>query len=126
MLMALDMFAFEIGTLPYEELSQRFEWRHAQSDRFGVRPAFQYLGPGAETVDLSGALYPGQGIGAYSSIDTVKAMADTGEAYTLVSGVGEVMGEFFIRGLDLRKDLFFVDGAPRRADFRLSLERADG
>lgn len=126
MLMALDMFAFEIGTLPFEELQQRCEWRHAQADRFGVRPAFQFLGPGAETIDLAGALYPGQGIGSYSSIDTIKAMAETGDAWQLVSGSGDVMGDFIIRGLDVTSGLFFVDGAPRRADFRLSLERVDG
>lgn len=126
MLMALDMFAFEIGSLPYEELRRRFDWRHAASDRFGVRAAFQFVGPGEETIDVSGALYPGEGIGAYSAINTIRDMADTGDAYTLVSGVGEVLGDFIIRGLELTQGLFFVDGAPRRADFSLSLARADG
>jgi len=126
MLMALDMFAFEIGTLPYQELQRSWEWRHAQSERFMARPASQFIGPGAETINLSGALYPGEGIGAYSSIDTIREMADKGEAYTLVSGVGEVLGDFFIRKLDLRQELFFVDGAARKSDFTLALERADG
>jgi len=124
MLMALDMFPFEIGTLPYQQLQQAWEWRFASSDRFGARPAFQFLGPGAETIDLSGALHPIEGIGAYSSFDTIRAMAATGDAYTLVSGVGEVLGDFFIRRLERNQDLFFVDGAPRRSDFRLALERA--
>lgn len=126
MLMALDMFAFEIGTLPYQELQRSWEWRHAQSERFGARPASQFIGPGAETVELSGALHPGHGIGDYSSIDTIREMADTGDAYTLVSGVGDVLGDFFIRKLSLQQSLFFVDGAPRKSDFTLSLERADG
>lgn len=126
MLMALDMFAFEIGSLPFEELQQKCEWRHASAERFGVRPAFQYLGPGAETIELAGALHPGQGIGAYSSIDTIKEMAGTGDAYQLVSGQGDVLGDFIIRALDITQGLFFVDGAARKADFRLSLERADG
>lgn len=126
MLMALDMFAFEIGTLPYQELQRRWSWRHAQAERFGARPASQFLGPGAEDIELTGALHPGEGIGAYSAIDTLRDMAGTGDAFTLVTGVGEVLGEFFIRGIELRQDLFFVDGAARRSDFRLTLERADG
>jgi len=124
MLMALDMFPFEIGTLPYQQLQQSWEWRFASSDRFSARPAFQFLGPGAETIDLSGAIHPIEGIGSYSSFDTIRAMAETGDAYTLVSGVGEVLGDFFIRRLERSQDLFFVDGAPRRSDFRLALERA--
>jgi uncharacterized protein len=126
MLMALDMFAFEIGSLPYEELSRRFGWRHASSDRFRARAAFQFIGPGEDTIELSGALYPGDGIGAYSAVETIRGMANTGDAYTLVSGVGEVLGDFIIHSLDITQSLFFLDGAPRRADFRLSLERVDG
>ena len=126
MLMALDMFAFEIGTLPYQELQRSWEWRHGKSDRFGVRPAIQFIGPGAETVELAGALYPGEGIGAYSSIDTIREMADKGDAYTLVSGVGEVLGDFIIGKLTMKQELFFVDGAPRKSDFRLALDRVDG
>lgn len=126
MLMALDMFAFEIGTLPYQELQRRWDWRHASSERIGARAAFQYLGPGEETIELTGALYPGEGIGSYSSIATIVEMGGTGDAYPLVSGVGQVLGAFIIRGLDMRQDLFFVDGAARRSDFRLSLERVDG
>lgn len=126
MLMALDQFVFEIGTLPYTELRHRFEWRFAEGDRFGVRPATQFLGPGAETVDLAGALYPGDGIGAYSSIETIRELAARGDSYTLTSGAGEVLGEFTIRTLELTQSLFFVDGAPRKSDFSLLLARADG
>ena len=122
--MALDMFVFEIGTLPYQQLQQSWEWRYAQSERFADRPASQFLGVGAETVTLSGALYPGEGIGKYSSLSTIREMADAGEAYTMTSGAGEVLGDYFIRKLDLNQDLFFVDGVARRSDFTLALERA--
>jgi len=125
-MLCLDMFAFQIGTLPYQELRRRFEWRFAEGERFGVRPATQFLGPGAESVELAGALYPGEGIGAYSSIDTIREMADKGDGYTLTSGTGEVWGVFTIRSLDLSQSLFFVDGAARKSDFTLSLARADG
>ena len=126
MLMALDMFAFEIGTLPFTALQHACEWRHAQSERFAARPAAQFIGPGAETIELTGALWPGENIGSYSSLATIRDMADKGDAYVLVAGTGEVLGDFFIRKLDLRHELFFVDGAPRKGDFALTLERADG
>lgn len=124
MMLALDMFAFEIGTLPYQELKRKWEWRHAQSDRFGALPAAQFVGPGPETVSLSGALIPGEHIGSYSAIETLRELADTGDAYSLVSGIGEVLGDFFIRSIDTTQSLFFVDGVARKADFSLELERA--
>lgn len=124
MLMALDMFVFEIGTLPYQQLAQAWEWRFAQAERFGARPASQYIGQGAETIGLSGALYPGERIGSWSSLATIREMADSGDAFTLTTGTGEVLGDYFIRKLDLNQELFFVDGVARKGDFSLSLERA--
>lgn len=124
MLMALDMFIFEIGTLPYQKLAQSFEWRFAQAERFGARPASQFIGVGTEKISLSGALHPDHGIGSWSDIRTMTEMADKGDAYTLTTGAGEVLGDFFIRKFDLNQDLFFVDGAARRGDFTLELERA--
>ncbi|MXP25452.1 oxidoreductase [Altererythrobacter indicus] len=126
MLMTLDMFVFETGTLPYQELRRRSEWRYGEGERYGVRPASQFLGPSTETVEVTGKLYPGENIGSYSSTETIRTMADKGEAYTLTSGYGEILGTFFIRSLEVTQSLFFVDGAPRASDFTLSLERADG
>lgn len=122
--MALDLFVFEIGSLPYQQLAQAWEWRFAQSERFGARPASQYLGQGAETISLTGALYPGEHIGSWSALQTIRDMADRGNAYTLTSGGGAVLGDFFIRKLDLNQELFFVDGVARKGDFSLQLERA--
>lgn len=124
MMMALDMFVFEIGTLPYQKLQQNFEWRFAQAERFGARPASQFIGVGAEKITLTGALHFDHGIGSWSGVDDMLVMADTGDAYTLTSGSGDVLGDYFIRKFDLGQDLFFVDGAARRGDFTLELERA--
>ncbi|OCC25326.1 hypothetical protein MB02_01240 [Croceicoccus estronivorus] len=125
-MLALDMFVFQIGTLPFQELRQRYEWRFGDSERFRARPASQFLGPGAETVELAGVLYPGDGIGSYGSIERLKALAETGDAYELTAGTGEVLGSFTIRTLDLTRSVFFEDGAARKTDFTLSLLRVDG
>ncbi|OJY65508.1 MAG: hypothetical protein BGP16_12850 [Sphingobium sp. 66-54] len=124
MMMSLDTFLFEIGTLPYQQLRQAWNWRHAKSERFGARPAAQYVGPGDETISLTGALYPGVA-GSYSSIARIREMADTGESYPLLSGRGEVLGQCVILSLELTSELFLVDGFARKADFSLELERVD-
>ncbi len=125
MMMTLGTFLFEIGSLPYQELSRRTDWRHGQSDRFGLRKASQFLGPGDDKITLTGALFPGT-IGSFSSIETVRDMAGTGEAFTMLDGQGNVLGQWLIRSLDTRQSVFFVDGVARKADFTLELERTDG
>jgi len=122
MLMALGQFAFEIGTAPYLELRRRTEWRHAETQRFGARPASQYLGPGAETISLAGVIFPGVA-GRHAALATLRAMGDEGEAHPLVDGRGLVHGDFAIVGLDETQSHFIDTGEPRKADFTLELRR---
>ncbi len=123
MMMALGLFLFEIGTMPYQELTRSQSWNHAETMRFGARPVSQFTGPGNDSISLSGALYPGY-IGTYSAIDTIRAMADAGEDYVLLDGLGNVLGSFYIPSLEVKTTTFFVDGVARRADFTLTLKRA--
>lgn len=125
MLAALGLFVFELGTLPYDELRRRAEWRHATAARVGARPASQYVGPGEDTISLSGTLVP-EMAGSQSAIEVVRAMADEGEAYPLVDGEGRVFGLYVIRGLDERQGAFIASGLPRKIEFSLDLERIDG
>lgn len=122
MLMSLGMFTFELATLPFQELGQKTEWRHGSTARFGARPAHQYLGPGDDSISLSGALVPGVA-GAYSAIDTLKQMGDQGENWPLVDGLGKVHGNFEIASIDERKSVFMTGGAPRKIDFTVELRR---
>ncbi|ESQ89982.1 oxidoreductase [Asticcacaulis sp. AC460] len=122
-MMALGMFIFEIGTLAYQELSRKTAWRHARGERFGALATAQYLGPGDDTISLPGVLYPGQ-IGDYSAITRLRDMGNTGDAYLLVTGYGDVLGQYLITSLDETQSLFFEDGAPRKVSFTIELSRA--
>lgn len=123
MMMSLDTFLFEIGTLPYQQMEQAWKWRHARSERFGARPALQFAGPGEETMKLTGKLYPGVA-GRYSSLARLREMADTGESYTLLTGRNEVLGQYVITSIGLTSEIFTVEGVARKADFTVELERA--
>ena len=123
MMMSLGLFVFEIGTLPYQELSRSQSWRHATVDRFNALPASQFTGPGEDSITLTGALYPGLA-GSYSALDTIRAMADAGDDYVLLDGLGNVLGNWFIPSLETKASVFFVDGVARKADFTLALKRA--
>jgi phage protein U len=123
-LMALGMFLFEIGTLPYEEMQRKMDWRHARSARIGAGDATQFVGPGDETVNFSGAVYAELSDGIVS-LDDLRAMADQGEALPLVDGGGRVYGNFVITALDERHTYLMSDGTPRRIDFGIDLLGVD-
>lgn len=123
-LMALGMFLFELGTLPFEELQHKMDWRHARSPRIGARDATQFVGPGDETISLSGAVYTELSDG-FVSLEDLRAMADQGEAWPLVAGNGRIYGNFVITAIDERQVYLMADGTPRRIDFGIDLLGVD-
>ena len=123
-LMALGMFLFEIGTLPYDELQRKASWEHAKASRVGARDATQFVGPGDETITLSGSVYAEISDGRVS-IDDLRTIADDGEAQPLVDGRGTVYGTYVITAIDERQAYLMSDGRPRRIDFGIDLLRVD-
>jgi len=123
-LMALGMFLFEIGTLPYDELQRKSDWRHARSTRVGARDAVQFVGPGDETISLSGSVYAEIADGRVS-LDELREMAGAGDALPLVDGSGTVFGTFVIEAIDERHAYLMNDGRARRIDFGIDLLRVD-
>lgn len=123
-MMALGLFVFAIGTVPYQQLQRQRQWRHPSSSRIGRRPARQFVGPGDDTITLSGTLYP-EITGGTLSMALLAAMADTGKAWPLIEGSGTVYGLYVIEDISETGSLFFPDGSARKIDFSLKLTRID-
>ncbi|KRA15364.1 phage tail protein [Lysobacter sp. Root604] len=124
MMMALGTFVFSLPQLAYQQLQRAAAWRHSSSERVGARAAHQYLGPGEETIELSGLIAP-ELTGDPASLDTLRDLANQGRPLSLVDGTGAVYGAFAITSINETKTLFFPDGAARRIEFQLSLLRVD-
>lgn len=124
MMMSLGQFVFSLGTAAYQDLQRQTQWRHPSSSRVGVRPARQFAGQGDDSVTLQGLIAP-EVTGKIESLDTLREMGDSGSAWPLVEGTGRVYGQYVIEGLTEGQTLHFQDGAPRRIDFSLSLQRID-
>lgn len=122
MMMALGTFAFGMDTATYQQLQRSMSWRYGSSDRIGARPARQYLGPGDDTVRLSGVLAP-EITGDPASLAVLREMAADGKALPLVDGNGRVYGAYAITSIEETQAYFFPDGTPRRIEFALTLER---
>lgn len=124
MMMSLGMFVFGMHTLAYQELQRDTAWRHASTSRIGTNPARQFLGRGDDTITLPGVLVSGL-TGTQASLDVLRYMADTGKAWPLIEGTGRIYGLWVIESIKENKSYFFKDGATRRIEFTINLQRID-
>lgn len=124
MMMALGLFVFGMHTVAYQELQRQTDWRHPSTSRVGTNPARQFLGRGDDTITLPGVLVSGLA-GTQISLDTLRTMADTGKAWPLIEGTGRIYGIYVIESISETRSYFFKDGAARRIEFNLTLQRVD-
>lgn len=124
MMMALGLFVFGLSTTAYQDLQRQTAWRHAPQGRVSRRPSRQFLGPGDDSINLSGTLLP-QFTGGQQSLDQLRQMANAGAAWPLIEGSGNHYGLFVIERLSERKSDFFRDGAAQQIQFDMSLQRID-
>lgn len=124
MMMSYGMFVFGLDTAAYQELQRASTWRQEAQNRVGRRPARQFLGPGDDTITLSGTLLP-QFTGGQQNLDELREMAQQGHAWPLIEGHGAYYGMFVVTTLNERKSRFMRDGAAQQIAFDLTLERVD-
>jgi phage protein U len=124
MMMSLDQFVFSLKTAPFKELQRQRSWKHRTSSRVGSRDASQFTGAGDDTITLNGLVAP-ETIGSIASLNELATMGDTGDAYVLVDGIGNVYGAFIIDGLNETQTYHTAEGIPRRIEFSLTLKRVD-
>ncbi len=121
-MLGLGEYRFCLDTAAYDELRRRTEYRWPCQDRINRAPALQFMGPGGETIELGGTIYP-HFRGGLGQVDAMRAQAALGAPLLLVDGTGKVMGHWAIESIEETRRVFFADGTPRRIEFRLSIRR---
>lgn len=124
MMLSLGTFVFSLSTAAYQQLQRQMSWRHPTSERVGARAARQYVGPGEETIDLSGVIHA-ELADDLLTLDVLRELAAEGRPLALVEGNGTVYGAYVILSINEGRTEFFSDGTPRRIDFQLQLARTD-
>lgn len=124
MMMTLGLFVFALPTAAYQQLARTTAWRHAEQARVGARPAYQYAGPGSDTLTLTGTLFP-EFTGGRVSLDLLRTMADTGKGWPLIEGTGRLYGNWAITAINETDSEHLRDGAPQKIDFTVELVRVD-
>lgn len=123
-MLALGPFPFGVSTAGYESLRRSMQFKHAAAVRVGERDAFQRLGPGEESITITGVIAP-EVTGQLASITQLEAMGRGGESYVLVDGTGYVYGVYHIDSLETDQSHHLDDGTPQRVGFSLTLTRND-
>lgn len=124
MMMTYGLFVFGLSTAAYQELQRQTNWRHASTSRINARPVHQFLGPGDDTINLTGTLLP-MFTGGQQNLEMLRALADEGRAWPLIEGTGTYYGMYTIESLTERKKEFFRDGAAKEIGFDIKLTRID-
>lgn len=119
-MLALGAYRFSIDTAAYENLERSSAWRWASVERVGARPAQQYIGPGEDTITMSGVIYPYYK-GGLGQVSSMRAEAAKGEPLLMLDGTGRVWGLYCITEVRETQTTFFSGGQPRKIDFNISL-----
>lgn len=126
-LMKLGNWQFSVPGLDYNRLSRRFEYRWQPQDRIGARPAQQWLGPGEETLDFRGFIYPQSpysSASARTELDAMRTGAVSGTPYAFAGAVGngaKYLGLWCIKQIRDEQEYFLPNGDPRKIDFGITL-----
>lgn len=118
--MLLGPYPFMRHTAAPQTVARRSEYRWEQQDRIGRKPARRFLGAGSDEITLSGEILP-HFAGGYGQLDAMRLLAGRGKPLLLVSGLGDVLGEWVITGVDEEGREFFADGAPGAVAFTMTM-----
>lgn len=123
-MLKLGDFTFGVDTAAYQQLTRVSEYRWASQERIGQGPALQPVGPGSDTINVDGTIFPGHR-GGTSQLENMRAEAGKMKPLILVDGRGFVHGRWVIHRVEEGQEVFAHRGAPRKQTFRMQIEKYD-
>ena len=124
-MMMLGPYPFMLRSAAPQTVARRSDYRWQRQDRIGRKPAHQFLGAGVDEITLSGEILP-HFAGGYGQIDAMRLLAGRGKPLLLVSGRGDVLGDWVITGIEEEGSEFRADGAPGVIAFTMIITEYGG
>jgi phage protein U len=115
-------YFFNLDTAAFDELRRSSEFRWASQERLSRRPAQQAVGMGDEKITLKGAIFPGFK-GGLKQLDTLRAIGARLEPLSLVTGYGDVLGNWCLKSIEEEQSALMQGGIPRKQGFTLEFVR---
>lgn len=117
-----DTFHFNLSTAAFDKLRRTTKYKVASQERLNRQEALQAVSQGGETITLSGVVFAASGPGA-KQIDALRAIGGKMVPVQLTTGYGEVLGRWYLQGVDEEQEALMSDGAPRKQTFSLEFGR---
>ncbi len=124
-MMMLGPYPFMLRTAAPQTVTRRSDYRWERQDRIGRKPAQQFLGAGSDEITLSGEILP-HFAGGYGQLDAMRLLAGRGKPLLLVSGLGNVLGDWVITSVEEEGSEFYSDGAPGAISFTMTIAEYGG
>ena len=123
-MLTIGPVAFSVAEAAYQALSRATRYRLPAHERIGTQLAYQYTGPGEDSITLSGTIMPTYR-GRPGVLDDLRELAAAGESRLLTSGTGEAFGRWVIEEVSEERSGLFNNGAARKIEFTVKLLRDD-
>lgn len=115
-------FHFNLSTAAFDKLRRTTKYKVASQERLNRQEALQAVSQGGEKITLSGVVFAASGPGA-RQIDALRAIGGKMVPVQLTTGYGEVLGRWYLQGVDEEQEALMADGAPRKQTFSLEFGR---
>lgn len=122
-MMRLGPFKFGIYNAAYTELNRSTEYQWGEQSVFGDWDNLQYLGPGQDTMTLTGLIFP-EWNGGINQLNNLRSLASEGQPQLLITGTGKILGYWVINRIDEGQTKHAAFGVPRRQEFTISLRKS--
>lgn len=111
-------YYFNLDTAAFEELRRQTAFRWAGQERLSRSIAQQAVGQGEDKISIKGVIYPGHK-GGLKQLDTLRSIGRNLQALSLVTGYGEVLGNWCLLSVEEEQSSLLAGGIPRKQSFSL-------
>ncbi|MFR0674652.1 phage tail protein [Enterobacterales bacterium AW_CKDN230030176-1A_HGKHYDSX7] len=111
-------YYFNLDTAAFDELRRQTAYRWAGQERLGRSIAQQAVGLGEDKLSLKGVIYPGHK-GGIRQLDTLRSIGRNLQPLNLVTGYGQVLGNWCLQNVEEDQSNLLAGGIPRKQAFSL-------